>query len=434
MHFHSYHFLIFLCSKFTLQRSCIHLRKDIEEYLKIYLKEDVILLNKSEIARRFNCDPRTVDRYIKIQKGEISKQSNKRIYNSILDEFKPVIINKVDVHGSTAMAVYKFIKKKGYSGKYSNVARFVKEHKDIETKKATIRFETTPGLQAQVDWKEEMSIQTRTGETLKVNVFLMILGYSRLKYICLTSDRTQETLFRCLMNAFYFFGGVPHEILFDNMKTVVDHSKSTFTKVELNQTFKYFARDAGFKTITCRPYRPQTKGKVEALAKLMDRLVVYNDEIDSYDEFDGIIREFQDEINEEISQATGSKPNELFLKEKEHLLPMPDLYCLYEYLCPEKTYKVHKDSMIVHEGKRYSIPTKYIGSKVTARETDDGNLCIYYNNDCIACHPLSNKKYNYTLSHAAEILSTDACKEITYDEVEKFIKNNLSGMDVFLGG
>lgn len=99
-----------------------------------------------------------------------------------------------------------------------------------------------------------MSIRTKSGETLKVNIFLIVLGFSRLKYICLTSDRTQETLFRYLMNAFDFFGGVPQEILFDNMKTVVNHSKSTFTKVELNQTFKYFASDAGFKPITCRPY------------------------------------------------------------------------------------------------------------------------------------------------------------------------------------
>lgn len=410
------------------------MRDDIREHLKIYLKEDVILLNKSEIARRFNCDPRTVDRYIKIQKGEINPKNNKREYASILEEFKPVIVNKVDVHGSTAMAVYKFIQKKGYQGKYSSVAKFVRGHKDNEVKKATIRFETTPGLQGQVDWKEEVSIRTKSGETLKVNLFLMVLGYSRLKYFCLTSDRTQQTLFRCLMNAFEYFGGVPHEILFDNMKTVVDRAKSTFTKAELNQTFKHFASDAGFKAVTCRPYRPQTKGKVESLAKLVDRLVVYNDEIEGFDDFDKIVGDFRDEVNGEESQATGAKPSELFEKERGHLLPKPDIYSLYAYLCPEKTYRVHKDSMIVHEGRRYSVPTRYIGLKVTANETDDGNLCIHYNSDCVACHPLGGKRLNYTLQHAAEILRTDACREMTYAEVEGFIKNNLSDMDVYLGG
>ena len=84
-----------------------------------------------------------------------------------------------------------------------------------------------------------------------------------------------------MTKAFQFFGGIPHEILFDNMKTVVDHSKSSFTKTVFNDRFEYYAKDIGFKPITCQPYRPQTKGKVEALAKLMDRLKAYNEEFDT---------------------------------------------------------------------------------------------------------------------------------------------------------
>ena len=90
--------------------------------------------------------------------------------------------------------------------------------------------------------------------------------------------------------------------------------------------------------------------------------------------------------------------------------------------------------MIMHEGKRSSVKPKYIGLEVTANETNDGNLCIYYNNDCIASHPLTDNKYHYTLSHAVEILQSDACKEMSYSEVEDYIKNNLSAMDVYLGG
>lgn len=410
------------------------MRKDIAEFIRFYPKEEMLLLNKSEIARRFNCDPRTVDRYLEIQKGGGEPNRKKREYSSILDDYKSIIINKVDVHGATAMAVYRFIAKKGYAGKYSIVARFVSKHKADQIRKATIRFETTPGLQAQVDWKEEVTMVSSSGEVFRVNIFLMVLGFSRMKYVCLTSDRTQETLFRCMMNAILYFGGVPHEILFDNMKTVVDRSRSTFTHVELNQTFSYFARDAGFKPITCRPYRPQTKGKVEALAKFTNRLVVYNEEFEDYKELDTIVNSFCNEINNEVSQATDEKPTERFEKEKEHLLPIPDMHCLESYLYPEKAYTVHKDSMIKYDGKRYSTPTRYIGSKVTIRECDDGNLCIYYNGDCIACHPLEGKKYNYTYEHASEILRSDACRGMTYSEIDEFIRKNLSGMDIYLGG
>lgn len=91
---------------------------------------------------------------------------------------------------------------------------------------------------------------SKDGEVFYVNIFLYILGYSRMKYLEVTFDRTQPTVFQCLVNAFNYCGnGVPQEIWFDNMKTVVDRSKSQFT---------------------------QTKGKVEALARTVNRLMVFN--------------------------------------------------------------------------------------------------------------------------------------------------------------
>ena len=90
-------------------------------------------------------------------------------------------------------------------------------------------------------------------------------------YIELTFDQTQPTLFRCLINSFKYFGGRTEEILFDNMKTIVDQVKSNFTDVVINSKALQFSKDAGFKIVTCRSYRPRTKGKVETLAKIMNR-------------------------------------------------------------------------------------------------------------------------------------------------------------------
>lgn len=126
------------------------IRKDIYNKLKEFTREELCLLNKSELARRFNCDPRTVERYLKLSSGELERKKSTRVYTSLVDDYKSIIIDKVDNYGSTAMAVYKFILKKGYKGKYSTVADFVNKHKKIEIKKATVRFETTPGLQVQV--------------------------------------------------------------------------------------------------------------------------------------------------------------------------------------------------------------------------------------------------------------------------------------------
>ena len=205
------------------------MKEYIIRFLQSFSREEVCLLNKAELARRFNCDPRTIDRYIKISTGELVPKERTHSYKSKLDDYKELIINKVDNYGCTAMSVFKLIQKKGYTGKYSIVADFVAKHKDNEVKKATIRFETHPGLQAQVDWKEDLKLVNRNGDVFRINIFLIVLGHSRYKYIELTSDRSQNTLFKCLINAFEFFDGMPKEILFDNMKTVVDHAKYYFT-------------------------------------------------------------------------------------------------------------------------------------------------------------------------------------------------------------
>ena len=213
-------------------------------------------MNKSELARRFGCNRRTVDYYLKDKDVGIIK----REYLSIIDDYKSIVLEKVDTYGASAMAVYKFIQKKGYAGGYLTVNNYVRKHKNDETQKATIRYETTPGLQAQVDWKESVTMINRDGKVFLVNIFLIVLGYSRLKFTKLTSDKRQKTLFECMFESFRYFQGIPHEILFDNMKTVVDRGKSTFKNVVLNDMFKAFAQDSGFEIITCRAYRPKTKG------------------------------------------------------------------------------------------------------------------------------------------------------------------------------
>lgn len=390
-------------------------------------------MNKSEMARRFNCDPRTIDRYLRIEEGTLIPDRPKRIYTSLLDEYKPIVVDKVDKYATSAMSVYKFIQAKGYKGKYSTVAAFVKAHKEEETAKATIRFETTPGLQAQVDWKEELTMVNASGEQFKVNIFLIVLGYSRLKYICLTENRNQATLFRCMAKAFQYFGGVPHEILFDNMKTVINREKSAFSRVEFNQTFKHFADDAGFKPIACRPYRPQTKGKVESLARLVNRIKVYNEEFDCYEDLERIVEDFREEINLEVSQATGEVPYSRFEKEKEYLKPEPPFGLMLTYISRKKAYTVSRESMVRYEGKKYSVPTKYIGKKVYITETSDGNINIYYNDDFIVCHSITDKVLNYKIGHMHEILKSDACKHLSDAEIDQFIKENLSLMDIFLG-
>lgn len=402
------------------------MRKDVNNFIN-NLGEEAQLLNKSEIARRMGCDRRTVDRYIN---PEISN-NGAREYISSLEPFKAIIKEKVDTYGSTAMAVFKFIQSKGFTGQYGIVAKFVREHKSKQVQRATIRFETSPGLQAQVDWKENLKMINRKNEEFEVNIFLMVLGYSRYKVLILTADRTQETLFKCLIEAFKQIGGIPGEILFDNMSTVVDRAKSNFRRVEFNQSFESFADDAGFKPIACRPYRPQTKGKVEALAKLTSRLKPYNKEFDTFEDLEKITRSVMDELNNEISQATNMKPVERLMTEKEHLRPHPPMDVLMSYLSRQKEYKVSKESMVSYHGQKYSVPIEYIGKTVTVEETDDA-IQIYFSKDLVVCHAKSVKKLNYKQEHIKEILRSDALSGYSDSDIESFMKEKLSMLDKLL--
>lgn len=119
------------------------MRKDVlAEIERIKLMD--IKINFAELGRRMNYDPRTAKKYYI---GETKATRKPVIKESILTEFIPTIEDKVDNCSATATAIYEFIKKKGYVGKYGLVKNYVRQYKNKQTKRATIRFETTPGLQ-----------------------------------------------------------------------------------------------------------------------------------------------------------------------------------------------------------------------------------------------------------------------------------------------
>ena len=184
-------------------------------------------------------------------------------------------------------------------------------------------------------------------------------------------------------------GGVPHEILFDNMATVVDRLSSTYRAVVINKKFSQFAKDVGFVVNTCRPYRPQTKGKIECVAKLMDRLKVYNKEFTTIEELDEIVNNLMIELNNEDINLI-EKPIDRLKEEQRYLSSMPPIDCVYQYFRQNKGYKVSKESMITYKKHKYSVPVKYIGEYLTVSEKED-TLNIYYTTNLVASHRISRK-------------------------------------------
>ena len=275
------------------------MRKDIFERMKLMKKEE-IEPNYAELARRYECDYRTVKKYFNSPSG---LKCQRKEFPKKLNSYKEIINKKYSL-GCKAVAIHRFIQKKGFDGCYTLVKNYCKTLKDEEIHKATIRFETNPGLQAQVDWKESLPMISKRGELFVVNIFLMLLGFSRMKYLQLTLDKHQDTLFDCMINACKYFGGVPKEIIFDNMRTVVDQSRSNYQEAVINDKFYQFSKDMGFEVWACRPYRPQTKGKVEALNKFMAWILPYEGEFETEEELIQILWKNESADNPENTLKT----------------------------------------------------------------------------------------------------------------------------------
>lgn len=222
------------------------------------------------IAREMGCDWRTAkNRYELQRKLEEGEKLPLKEHTSILDPYIEIINAKLEIAGITASAIYHFlVETTDYTGKYGLVRNYVRKHKDTKPKKAYIRVPKVPGKLGQVDWKEDFTLISKTGELVTINIFLFTLPFSEKKYCRLTLDKKQNTVIDSLMLAFQKFGGIPKEIWFDNMLTIVDAAKMG-KHDRVNDKIKQFAKDMGFIAIPCRPRRPETKRNCGSISKIM---------------------------------------------------------------------------------------------------------------------------------------------------------------------
>jgi transposase len=176
-----------------------------------------------------------------------------------LDPYKGIIHARLDAFPQlTAQRLLEEIRAAGYAGGYTQLKAFVREIRPRPPEEPVIRFETAPGFQGQVDFA---TFDLPWGRRYAL---LVVLGYSRLLWLRFFARQTMEVLLRGLEAAFEYFGGVPHELLFDQMRAVVtDDRRDDGGPLVLNSEFLRFAEHWGFRPRACRPYRARTKGKVE---------------------------------------------------------------------------------------------------------------------------------------------------------------------------
>lgn len=315
--------------------------------------------SQRQIAEMTGLNRRTIRRYLEPNTVPVYQKANR---TSKLDNFKAIIEGWLSEQNFQASKIYEMLIPEGYQGSYSTVQRYVEQLKERRDRVAYIRFETMPGQQAQVDFAD-FKVTEIDGSTSTVYVFIMVLGYSRHMYIEFIRDCTMPNFLACHQHAFGFFGGIPAEIVYDNMKNVV--IKRLVGRVQWNQEFSSFALHYGFQPIATTPYSPWVKGKVERpidyVRERFWRGYTYTDvDIANRD-----IRQWINSVAKERRHGTHHQKVSLrFEGEQAFLSPLPQVV----YDISEKVYrKVHKDCTISFDGNVYAVAHEYVGQKVLLR-------------------------------------------------------------------
>lgn len=369
-------------------------------------------LNIKQIALVTGRDPKTVRKYL--AQKEPPKYTERPPVASKLDPFKPYIRMRMDQGMTNGVKMLTEIRKKGYGGGISILKDFMRPFR-IDKETAIKRFETDPGFQAQVDWGHCGRI-FHEGALRPLYCFVMTLGYSRYMYVEFTTRQDTTTFLRCHTRAFEFFGGVTEEILYDNTKSAV--IRRFLEKVELNSRFADMAGHFGFTPRFCKPYRAQTKGKVESGIKYVKGNFLLGEVFSSLDEINAAALAWLAEVaNVRVHGTTGEVPLVRF--EREVLIPVASAA---PFDTAEHTYRrATLDSIISYRGARYSLPHVAAKRNVLIKEGADGMIHIFLDGECICYHRRAKK--------GETVIVADHYKGIAVSTPEQPRKMTIHGLD-----
>ena len=230
-----------------------------------------------------------------------------------LDPFKPIIDTRLTTYPAlSAIRLFAECRAAGYDGSYTQLLVHVRRVRPVPPAEPVIRFETAPGHQAQVDFAE---VRLPWGKRFAL---LVVLGYSRLLWVAFYPRQPMPILMHGLAAAFTRFGGVPRELLFDQLKAVVVGDERPGGGALLaNPEFLRFAAHWGFRIRACRPYRAQTKGKVERPVRYLRSSFLYGREFLGDADLQAQGDRWLTEVaNARVHATTGAAPAVRFLTEE----------------------------------------------------------------------------------------------------------------------
>ena len=291
---------------------------------------------------------------------------------SLIDAYEDILKDYLSRYPHISVVrILEELRRHGYEGGYTILRQRVQQLRQKCRRPPVERFETGPGLQAQMDWAVYTLDFTQEGRR-RVNLFSYLLGYSRRQYLRFTASADMETTIREHVRAFEYMKGAAATCLYDNMKIVV--SRYEDGEPIYNTRFLAFATHYGFRPVACRRRRPQTKGKVERQFYFIEKNLLSGREFRSLKHLNEVTDWWLKEVADvRVHRQTQRRPIDMHAEELSHLIPLPER----PYEVAEVVYRsVDSEGFIAYEQNRYSAPWQYIG-QVLPIEIRSEEIIIY---------------------------------------------------------
>jgi len=350
-------------------------------------------LSITDIAELTGFDRKTVRKWLR-QPGP-PRYGPRSPRPSKLDPYKPFIDQRLSAGVWNAIVLLRELRQQGYSGGYTILKDYLQPKREAARAVAVRRFETPPGRQAQVDWGHLGWVE-HDGRRQPVWGFAFTLGFSRALYADVATTQRLEPFLRLHEAAFEALGGIPEEMLYDRIKTVVLGTDER-GEVRWHPIFLDFAGYWGFQPRLCRPYRAQTKGKVESGIRYVKGSFLPGREASAVEDLRSQLHAWVATVaNQRVHGTTHRIVREAWEAERPHLQPLAGR-SPYPYI-PEVTRRVSRDAYVAYGANRYSVPWLLAGRDVRVCEIA-GHLEVYAGAERIASHRLCADRHQVLTQH-----------------------------------